>query len=160
MKKLFFTFATALFVSLTAQAKSVSQPIQNYDFEINPATPAIVTENAENPFIKIKIKLDFGRKSKGCTGFGVCSLTLETEIDFPISVEVTKNEMTLEMTEAGQQSVARYFGGNKIILEEDFVLSPEFDKQFGLPENTIWPAGTYNVVKTSAGTYQAKVQLK
>lgn len=159
MKKFFFTFATALIVSLTVQAKSDSHPV-NINPVVDPVITTVFADNAENPFIKGKVTIDFGRKSKGCVGFGVCTITLEAEIQSPITVDVNKSEMTLEMTPAGQQSVSKYFGGDTIILEEDFVFAADFDKQFGLAANTVWPAGKYTLVKTSTGTYQTKVTLK
>jgi hypothetical protein len=73
-----------------------------------------------------KIRIEFGRKSKGCAGFGICSLTIEFDTaDIIAILNAFKNKdgkLTLRMSPEYYQHNISHFSNGFWSLEEDFPL--------------------------------------
>lgn len=95
----------------------------------------------------IKIKIDAGRKSKGCTGFGVCSFSAGADFGI-IEIEIVygdQTKMTANVSEVSQKNIKEHFGKNAFILEEDFEITDAKTKEaLGIRNFTI-KKGVYEV---------------
>ncbi|CAM3673142.1 hypothetical protein FSS13T_26400 [Flavobacterium saliperosum S13] len=150
MKKLLFGFVAVIAFGLNVSAKEVVSTEKLSEKE------AVVSSKSDSEdLLKIKITIDFGRKSKDCTGFGVCSIVLEGDIPLDqISFRGEANSngnLQLEVTKLGLESIIKTFGSKTIILEEDFTVSSEVCKQIGLKEGYTVKAGKYTVTTDRSG---------
>lgn len=111
---------------------------------------------------KIKIKVNFGRKSKNCRGFGICSLTAELEFDF-LSLIFTygkpdREDLELYITEEGLKNMGNMIVDNNLIIEENYVIDMEQSKKLGFSKEYTITNGTY-AIKFDKETGNFKVVL-
>jgi len=122
-------------------------------------TLPVCTENGIRP--KLTIHIEFGRKSKGCRGIGICryswEFSYEGEKPEGYSTPITGNTATgtawiengrlnvefdrVSMTDATYQA---YFSTGDFIIIDDFEVPQESVSLFGLKGYTI-KAGQYEV---------------
>lgn len=150
MKKLLFGFVAVVAFGLNVNAKEVVSTEKVSEKE------AVVSSKSDSEdLLKVKITIDFGRKSRGCVGFGICSIVAEGEISLDqisFKGDVTSNgNLQLEVTKLGMESVIKTFGSKTIILEEDFTVSDEVCNQIGLKAGYTIKAGKYNVTADKYG---------
>lgn len=117
---------------------------------------AVVSSKSDSEdLLKVKITIDFGRKSRGCVGFGFCSIVIEGDIpldQISFKGDVNSNgNLQLEVTKLGMESIFKTFGSKTIILEEDYTISNEVCKQIGLKEGYTIKAGKYTVMTDRSG---------
>jgi hypothetical protein len=97
---------------------------------------ATVSSSFAGPIITVEI----GRQSRGCTGFGICSITigLGSERAVPASTDLAGNRMMLQFmkTPVEHQDV--------LTVEEDIALDAATSRMFGYKQVTILK-GTYPV---------------
>lgn len=150
MKKLLFGFVAVVAFGLNVNAKEVVTTEKVSEKEV-----VVSSKSDFEDLLKITIHFDWGRKSKGCTGFGICSVTLETDIpldQISFRGEANSNRnLQLEVTKLGMESITKTFGSKTIILEEDFTVSSEVCKQIGLKEGYTIKAGKYTVTTDRSG---------
>lgn len=95
----------------------------------------------------IKIKLQIGRESKGCAGWGICSFTVGGDFGL-IEVEIVKADqvqIVASVNETSQKNIKERFGKNAFILEEDFEITDTKTKEaLGIRNFTI-KKGIYEV---------------
>ncbi|MBL7816529.1 MAG: hypothetical protein JNL70_16030 [Saprospiraceae bacterium] len=110
--------------------------------------------------IKVTVTVNFGKRSKGCTGFGVCSIVISAELARPSnnsgsgSAEVKDGKLVVTLNKASmtQEALAKYFAGGKFTVEEDVAVSeaivsprdPASGQATGRRQYTI-KKGVYNV---------------
>ncbi len=114
----------------------------------------------ENKKVDFELEIDWGRRSKNCRGFGICTISLI--IEFRSFVGVNQDgSFTLLLNDNGLNEVTTYFGDNKIILEEDYVLPEDLTKKMGLKDGYSIKKGTYlisrNPNQKSAQKYLIKM---
>lgn len=94
-----------------------------------PTTPSISAN-----LIKVTVTVNFGRQSKGCTGFGVCSVVISAELmTRPSNTSGTgtaetkdgKLVLTLNKSSMTREAMAKYFANNKFTVEEDVQVAGE-----------------------------------
>lgn len=78
---------------------------------------------------KITITINFGRRSQGCSGTGICSIIISAELmSKPMDNGATgvaemkdgKLVMTLNKNSMTREAMAKYFTNNKFSVEEDY----------------------------------------
>ncbi|MEO5931337.1 MAG: T9SS type A sorting domain-containing protein, partial [Candidatus Kapaibacterium sp.] len=107
--------------------------------------------------VGITITIEVGRKSRGCTGFGICSITVGTSaLDNPARAIATASGdvLTLDMPESSSGVKE-----DMLTIDEDIVLDDATSRALGSKRVTI-PAGTYPVDYTSSpnGTVNLPMQ--
>ncbi len=109
-------------------------------------------ENLTQPAATTSIKITWGRKSKGCRGFGICRIVITIDIQFKASVN-SRGNLVLEANAAGLESVRSHFGSNTITVEEDYPLEAEVARQLGLSGDYTVRAGRYTLQPDGNGNY-------
>ncbi|MDB5033343.1 MAG: hypothetical protein JWQ98_584 [Chlorobi bacterium] len=107
--------------------------------------------------VGITINIEIGRRSRGCTGFGICSITIDPRsLDNPARAIATAggDVLTLDMPESS--SGVRE---DVLTIDEDIVLDDATSRALGSKRVTI-PAGTYQVDYTASpnGTVNLPMQ--
>lgn len=148
MKKMLFGLIAVIAFGLNANAENSEKESSKKEI-----TDSNKTE--EDDLLKIKIHIEWGRKSKGCEGFGICSTDID--IDAQLSDAAffgranANGNLVLEVTKIGMESINKRFSSNTIILEEDFILSDDVCKSLGLKTGYTIKQGKYTVKTDSSG---------
>lgn len=152
MKKVIFGLIATVFMSVSSFANDKSElnlSERNLFSEECTLVPNYGMEN-DIDIVKSKVSIKLGRASRGCSGFGVCSLTatidlLVVEIEIIYDPETSQETMALKVTPEFEQELVRYFGKSALILEEDFeVTEPEAIRELGLKNRFVMGKGTYS----------------
>lgn len=148
MKKLVFGFVAVVAFGLNVNAKEVvasSQVVAN--------EKVVLVKSEGEDLLKINIHIEWGRKSKGCMGFGICStdIILEGDISDFVGLVTRSGNFQVEISKSGMDGVLKTFGGKVITIEEDFTLSSDVCSKIGLREGYVIKAGKYNIVTDAAG---------
>lgn len=137
MKKLLFSLLAIVFVGFICNASSSNLNKTKASFE-------------ELSKGKVKIKLEIGRQSKGCKGFGICGFAityvaevLGVELEAEILTVGTVNKVSSTMTEKNFQIIKQYFGTDSIIIEEDFRIDDKTAEILGFSDGYIIKKGNY-----------------
>ena len=140
--------AIALF-SFNANASEI---VEN---QINEVKTENITniEDATNPRVRVSIDVDFGRRSRDCRGFGVCSVTITIEFSFFQATTNERGNLVLEANQRGLEQVRNHFGSNTITVEEDYVLPADTAKQLGLASGYTIRAGRYTLADNGSGNF-------
>ena len=140
--------AIALF-SFNANASEI---VEN---QINEVKTENITniEDATNPRVRVSIDVDFGRRSRDCRGFGVCSVTITIEFSFFQATTNERGNLVLEANQRGLEQVRSHFGSNTITVEEDYVLPADTAKQLGLASGYTIRAGRYTLADNGSGNF-------
>ncbi|HVZ37852.1 MAG TPA: hypothetical protein VHI13_01115, partial [Candidatus Kapabacteria bacterium] len=105
----------------------------------------------------ITINVDIGRKSKDCRGFGICSITIEINLDLASRVPAvgTLNGNTLHLDFASMLPEQ----GDALVIDEPITVDPATARALGAASLVI-PAGTYHVdyTKNPYGSVDLPVQ--
>ena len=151
MKNLFFSLMAIAMFSLSANANEIK--------ENTIATAAIdKIENTTDlgdltpPTAGTTIKITWGRKSRGCRGFGICRIVITIDIQFKASAN-SRGNLVLEANASGLESVRSQFGSNTITVEEDYPLEADVARQLGLPADYTIKAGKYTLEPNGAGNF-------
>ncbi|MDF2435833.1 MAG: hypothetical protein K0Q95_209 [Bacteroidota bacterium] len=105
----------------------------------------------------VTIKFEVGRKSLGCTKFGICNIGLD--VNYKIStVQINDQTGDLELAFTKEAIVGKedFFTGTTVTFEEAFTMSPEVQKALGSRSAVTIGIGTYKLVKTRSG-YQITI---
>ncbi len=108
-----------------------------------------VVDYSKNPFGDVTVNaaqrgiiihIETGRKSKGCTGFGICSIVIDVNSATAVEASATLANQTLHL------DFAAPFGqpGQALIIDEAIRLDPATSLKFGANGVTVKP-GTYIV---------------
>ncbi len=97
--------------------------------------------------IGIGVEITFGRASRNCRGFGICKVKLTFDL-FKSSGENVNGTFLVRLTPEGVKEVKDYFGSNKIILEEPYVLPQELTNTLDLKPGYTLSAGEYKIQKS------------
>ncbi|THD33140.1 MAG: hypothetical protein DI588_04165 [Flavobacterium johnsoniae] len=151
MKNLFFSLMAFAMFSISANANEIK--------ENTIATTAIDKienttdlENLTQPKATTSIKITWGRKSKGCRGFGICRIVITIDVQFKASVN-DRGNLVLEANSEGLESVRSHFGSNTITVEEDYPLEAEVARQLGLQGDYTIRAGRYTLQPNGDGNF-------
>ena len=119
-----------------------------------PTAPTI----SANKF-KITITINFGRRSQGCSGTGICSIVISAELmtkpsdNSSTGVAETKDGklvMTLNKNSMTREAMAKNFANGKFTVEEDFQVA----------ENIVSPRDAASGQATGRRQYQPLVIRK
>lgn len=99
---------------------------------VNANTYPSVPSLSVNP-LRITVTVNFGKRSKDCTGFGVCSIVISAELarasatsgSGTADVVNGKLVITLNKSSMTREALAKYFPNNKFTVEEDFQVAQE-----------------------------------
>lgn len=148
MKKVLFGFVVLLGLSMSAKEVVSTEKLTKKEI--------VVDHKSEgDDLLKISIHIDWGRKSRGCVGFGICTtdIVFEGQASEFLGMLTKDGRLNVEITPKGLESIVKTFGGKTIIIEENFTLSNEFCKELGLREGYTIKAGKYSVVTNASGVY-------
>ena len=107
----------------------------------------------------ITITINFGRRSLGCSGTGICSIIISAELNAqPMSngakgvaeMKDGKLVMTLNKNSMTREALAKYFANNKFSVEEDYQVA----------ENIVSPRDPASGQATGRRQYQPVVIRK
>jgi hypothetical protein len=118
-----------------------------------------VEENYELPKkVEVEVEVDFGRKKKGCSGFGVCSISGSAGIKGILDGSSAFGRATAEngqitsitflRASMNKKTLSTYFSGSQFIMAEDFSASFSHKGQKFIMN---LKAGKYRMQKTSNG---------
>lgn len=148
MKKLVFGLIAIVMFSFVGN----STPCLNLESETS-----IESELTEKPKIPITISIDFGRKSKGCTGFGVCKIDISLDLeDVFQAVSNGMGGVDVSFGEKGMNIIKQTFNGSAVIIEEDYVLSDNVCEKLEIQKGYTLKAGKYTASKNNDGNYIVK----
>ncbi len=106
--------------------------------------------------VKITVKIDFGRKSKGCLKIGLCTITTTFEGDLALGQKggqsatgtawVSEGRLVVEFNRASMSEATyqTYFGSGEFIMIDSFDLPKNIALSLGL-NGYIIEAGQYDV---------------
>lgn len=165
------TILLLAFVLGTLSFNSCSEEqLQEEQLQVENSQELMKSAESDWPKIKeigVKTKWTIGRKSKNCRKLGICKLKevkpyikFETknanlnqnsdlegrEISAFVSVSPSRDAFSFLVDEENLGYVQDYFGGNKLILEEDYLLEPEESTDLGVEQNFILKAGEYEFI--------------
>lgn len=145
MKKLLFGLIATVMLSLNANASNTVKFVNNNSEK----------EITNAPKIPITIHIEFGRKSKGCTGFGICSMDITVDLEFSALANETGG-LDVNFSDKGLARIKEVFGSSTVVIEENFTLSDELCKNLELRSGYTIKAGKYAVQKGADGNYLLK----
>ena len=116
------------------------------------------TETISEAGPTIRIELDLGRKSKGCTKVGICVIKIEIELNVRPNHgngTATINEngglaIIFESASMDKETVKNHFGSGFFVLEEDYIVDGDVAEKLGIDSYTI-KAGKYAAKQTKEG---------
>lgn len=114
----------AIFSTNSVNANTYPSP-NNRDASTVPSLSA-------NP-LRIIVTVNFGKRSKDCTGFGVCSIVISAELARPSATsgsgtaDVVNGKLVVSLNKSSmtREALAKYFPNNKFTVEEDFQVAQE-----------------------------------
>jgi hypothetical protein len=105
--------------------------------------------------ISIGIKLEIGRKSRNCKGFGICKFTVTISIKPSFKAFAAKSGgLRLEMTNDAYNELRDYFDGDIIIIEEDFEVGSDVTKKLDLGNGYTIKKGEYRITLNENNKYE------
>ena len=105
-----------------------------------------------NPIkITAHTKIGFGRNSKGCKGFGICTSTWITFNECTLSTGDDGKTFVLEVPAVNAGSYPEQFSQKSFIMEEDYTFPAEIQRSMNLTKPILIKAGSYQMEKSSAG---------
>jgi hypothetical protein len=113
-------------------------------------------EKAEKLKTKINNDINWGRKSKGCQGFGICDVDVSIEIDENKIFGVNNGNgiFTLEFNDIQLTTLKKHFGtSEKITISDDFILSDDVCEKLELKRGYIIKKGEYSIKTLDKGLY-------
>ena len=150
MKKLIFTLITVFALSINSFANETGNPTNTINEELcNEATVGNDTDDR----LTFDIHVEWGRRSKDCKGFGVCSVTVTIEWSLAsFSATSDTNSSTgaqvlkLSLTEDNARAIERHFGRRAIIVEEAFEINDaQTLRSMGYSRPFVIAPGTYPI---------------
>lgn len=96
-----------------------------------PTTPSL----SANPF-KITITINIGARSKGCSGFGICSIVISANLASDMkpsdnsstgTADVENGKMTIHFKKSSmtREAIAKYFANGQFKVDEDYQVAQE-----------------------------------
>lgn len=147
MKKLIFGLIAVVFFGMGANAGTLESNEKHI----------AETELIGTGLTKIMIHIDvtWGRKSRGCKGFGICDVDFDVEIDQKNMFSGTNDgNFTIVFDDEGLKNISNHFGDSSTItIEEDFNLSDKLCEVLELKPGYTVKKGKYNIQKIGEGTY-------
>jgi hypothetical protein len=118
--------------------------------------------NTINPKVMIHIDITWGRKSKGCKGFGICDVDFDVEIDNRntqflesgfIATTNDKGGFVILVNEKGLEKIKSIFQSDVIVLEEKYELPSEICTLLSLKKGYTLNEGKYKLSSLGDGNY-------
>jgi len=118
-----------------------------------------VEENYELPRkVEVDVEIDFGRKKKGCSGFGVCSISGSAGIkgildgNSAFGIATAENGQITSITflraSMNKNTLSTYFSGSQFVVQESLSTSLVFEGKVFIMN---LKAGKYKIQKTRNG---------
>lgn len=107
--------------------------------------------------VTISVKMQIGRSSKGCAGFGVCSVTISADVNESLSYDQSVNTMDITLSkttiEKEQPDKLQYFEGkDSVTFEESYTFPDDIQRALKADHPLTIPPGTDQLV-TSGDSY-------
>lgn len=146
MKKFLFATATVLLMSASVLAHAKSEAI-DLRKEGNDVEKISKKNDEVLEKIRVVIHLKWGRVSRDCQGFGICSADIDVVYERKEFIGTTdgNGNFVLEITPDGLKSIEKYLGGPVLILDEDFALPVSLTKKLELKTGYKLKAGKYKI---------------
>ncbi|HET8884767.1 MAG TPA: hypothetical protein VFM70_00290 [Salinimicrobium sp.] len=99
--------------------------------------------------VEITITVDWGRKSKDCEGFGICGIVIDIDIPMDTFFSFKKDgrrSLELFFQKEKHKEIVKYFGGERIILEEGYTLDLKTSQKLGFEKAYTIEKGEYPIV--------------
>ncbi len=116
---------------------------------------------ASSTRVTLVFDLEWGRKSRDCSGFGICFSLVDWKAEPKSLVRISLENNNLEF-EVSQESVKKnpdQFSNDVFIMEEDYEMDKDVSKAFGSDKPLIIPAGKYRI-KHSNDDLLIRIPLK
>lgn len=110
----------------------------------------------ENLRIKISIHIEWGRKSRNCAGFGICStdISVETELNEITAINEGNGLFKIEFNDTQLSSIKKHFNSiDKITISEDYILPDEVCNKLELKTGYVIKKGEYSIKTIEKGYY-------
>ncbi len=110
--------------------------------------PMLETLSAQNkPGLDLKVHVEWGRKSKGCHGFGICIFIESIELTGVLFARLLPDEdvLLLNVPMEMVRKSPEQFDQEAFIMEEDFMISDEVSKSLGAQRSLVIPRGKYPI---------------
>lgn len=146
MKKMLFGLIATVMLSVSGNANSVK----------NNSIDELKFEKAETLKTRINIDITWGRKSKGCQGFGICDVDVSIEIDENKIFGVNNGNgiFTLEFNDIQLTTLKKHFGtSEKITISDDVTLADDVCEKLELKRGYIIKKGEYSIKTLDKGLY-------
>ncbi len=141
MKKFIFTIACFV-IAVT----SIYALTNNNSSTTSTNTLDSIEHITSAPIPGIIITVHIGRPSKDCTGFGFCGASSQPSAS-PIKADNIDGNLSLTLSEERREQFKDYFGGEHIIMEEEYTLDYEIASKLKLPKGYTIKKGKYNFEK-------------
>jgi hypothetical protein len=93
------------------------------------------TSISSTPF-RFSCTINFGRRSKDCTGFGICSIVISTEMAPPDrasgncatgTADLVNGQLSIAFKKSSmsRETIAKFFPNGKFVVEEDYQVAQE-----------------------------------
>jgi hypothetical protein len=154
MKKVFLTFGiiTSLILSTSCSTDEAIETSKNAEIQTDTSY-----QKADGSVTTV---WTIGRKSKNCNKLGICKLkkvkikvesieaTVYDNKMFAADVKILNaNNFTLQIDEENMRDIRKEYGGEYLILEEDYVIEKAESDNLNLSNDFTIKAGQYNLIK-------------
>jgi hypothetical protein len=108
----------------------------------------------------ITIRIEIGKKSEGCSRFGICKTTIEGSWAYSsMQHDEERNTLLINLDKEITAGKEEYFYGQTVTFEEAYTLPSDIQRALGFSETVTIEPGAYQLLRTSKG-YQIMIPLK
>lgn len=102
---------------------------------------------------ELGVEISFGRKSRDCTGFGLCIFITDFSVTATPSARLLPDESVVQLMLPHEYAIKynEQVGGDRFLMEEDLQLAQDVSKELGSEEKIILRRGEYPIKKTKKG---------
>jgi hypothetical protein len=159
MKKVFLTFGiiTSLILSTSCSTDEANETLENEEIQTDTSY-----QKADGSVTTV---WTIGRKSMNCNRLGICKLSkVKIKVEsieatvydnkmFAADVKILNaNNFTLQIDEENMRDIRKEYGGEYLILEEDYVIEKTESDNLKLSNGFTIKAGQYNLIKNGSNS--------
>ncbi len=119
------------------------------------ASPLVETAKAQSPeslILSFSVHIEFGRKSRGCLGFGICRFVFrDFDVDASARLQPKNNSLQILFPMDFVKNNPNQFENEIFIQEEDLQLSKEISTTLGSDRPLLIPKGEYSLKRSDKG---------
>ena len=112
-----------------------------------PVIESAMAQPQESLVVTINCRIEWGRKSKDCRGFGICAIIMDIDISEAIEARYNpdRNLLQLRIPAELARKYADQFESGTLIMEEDFIFTDELSKELGATHQLRIREGEYPI---------------